>query len=252
MKSNIRKKNEKKMLNNKDVKSYTVAYGDKRILYFIRPHFEKLYSINKRTLIRHRHKITETVPDSEHYLYFIKQKGMYCYSINMLNFSTYKKGIRPAQISPDRLMIDYSVSKMDSLDSALYNGLLSIPWNYIGGANTRCREIIKCVDNMKGLYCEIEKELPKSKITLYYTTELKEGRYHSHFSLSIAGEKTKCVIDRLKKCVKNVVRTKVPFVEEYDMTNTHLEYMSKDICQCPDGWGVITNSIQEYKRLASE
>lgn len=237
--------------NNITVTGHTITYGNKVMLYIPRTMFERIFKINRRTLIRYRRNIIKAKPEVEHKYYFIQKDGSFWYSVNILEFRKYKRGAKHVKILPQNLLIDHCDKPLETVNSPIFSGLLSIPWDYACGAKyVKKKELYQCVDKMKVLYSKLENEFSGSAITFYYTTEFKEGSYHSHFLLSISGEKEKGVIRRLKNHVRSL-GTQVPFVEPYDNTDDYLEYITKEVHLNPDGWGILTNSERDAELLAA-
>lgn len=234
--------------NNYPITGHTETYGEKKIHYILVSAFEKIFKISKRTLMRYREKITANEPLNEHYLYFKKRNRAYWYSINILEFKRYKRANKHHAILEDAITIDHGIFKLESTGSAIFNGLLSIPWDYIGSVNyVGKKELYECVENMEMLYNCLIKEFPSQPITFYYTTEKKHDRYHNHFLLSISGEKEKTT-RRIRKCVRETGACSA-FVEPYRKEGAYLEYSTKEVSSYPDGWRIKTNSLRDLHTI---
>ena len=235
--------------NHSSVSGYTETYESKLVYYIKTPYFEKAYGISRKTLIRYKQNIIKNEVEDQHKFYFIKKNGAYWYSVSMLNFKSYKKSDKHAEILPENVEIGFGTRRLKSVYSEFFKGLLSIPWDYACGANYEYRkERDQCVEKMKSLYGSLKKQYPKTAITFYYTTEFQNNTYHNHFMFSFSGKDK----SKIKRQLENNVRklgTRIPDVEPYEHTGVYLQYITKDVHENPDGWGVITNYSRDAQLL---
>lgn len=208
--------------------------------------FEEENNISSKKLQNDRKAIVLTLSKNLQPYYFTKYDEKFFYTERMLEFRKYKK-VEKLTEKHSICFPDYELSK----ESRLFKKILKYDWHYACGSSyLGLVSVDSCVERMEALFATLQKDYPDARITLFYTTEIK-NRSHNHFALSIFNPNKSISIANLQRAIRVSTGTHNPDVETMrkEEQSDFLRYIIKDVHNYPDGWAVISNSKAEIRKI---